>query len=333
MSGLKDFLILCKQEYYAGKPIISDSQFDELEQICLEDLDVGTNKGRIKHWYKMYSLQKFYTDEDIPFNLKEYQDTPKLDGASLSLRYINGWSDSIVTRGNGEYGEDVTHLFNLETCEKLGIPLHIYYNKEKVKGICQITGEICAKSNIPNARNYAAGALNLKSARDFEEKELEFFAYDMQGQPPAQHYLSTLKKLEKLGFNTVRSRKVQEYPQDGTVWRLKSNSSYEKLGFTSKHPRGAFALKERSEGILTTLLDVKWETGKSGKVTPVAVLDPIYIDGALVSRATLNNPGFIEAMDLHIGDKIMVERAGGIIPRIIKKVELEEIHNQQKNSS
>jgi DNA ligase (NAD+) len=81
---------------------------------------------------------------------------------------------------------------------------------------------------------------------------------------------------------------------------------------------------------MTTLLEVEWETGKSGKVTPVAILDPVNIDGANVSRATLNNPGFIKALDLCIGDAVMVERAGGIIPRIIRKAELEEIERATK---
>ena len=93
------------------------------------------------------------------------------------------------------------------------------------------------------------------------------------------------------------------------------------MGFTSKHPRGAFAVKERSEGVKTTILDVIWDTGKTGKVTPVAILEPINIDGARVARATLNNPGFIEALGVGIGDSVMVERAGGIIPRIIGKAE------------
>jgi DNA ligase (NAD+) len=321
MSGLKQYLETCKEQYYKGDPIISDDQFDALEELCSEDLTVGTNRGRIKHWFRMYSLQKLYTDEQMPYNLREFQETPKLDGASLSIRYINGLLDSVVTRGDGHYGEDVTHLFSPENLEKIGIPWELVIGPMRMQGIAQITGEICAKSDIPNARNYAAGALNLKNSSDFKLKEVEFFSYDMQGQPPRDMYLSILIYLEQLGFNTVRSRKVIDYPQDGAVYRVIFNRDYDKLGFTNKHPRGAFALKERSKGVKTILLRVDWETGKSGKVTPVAILDRVNIDGATVSRATLNNPGFIESLDLHIGDAVMVERAGGIIPRIIKKAE------------
>jgi len=312
---LKQYLELCKKEYYAGTPIISDAQYDNLEDICSEDLTVGTNKGRYRHWYRMYSLRKFYTDEFYPKESK-YLMSPKLDGASLAIRYINCYIDSIVTRGDGMYGENVSHLICSDVVSMLQIPAYI-----KQTGVVQITGELVAPRSIMNARNYAAGALNLKNVEDFLKKEVRFFAYDMQ-ETQFETYRATLNYLRDLGFETVyTSNTLSKYPQDGLVYRLEINADYNELGYTSKHPRGAFALKERSEGVKTILLRVDWETGKSGKVTPVAILDAVDIDGASVSRATLNNPGFIEALDLHIGDAVMVERAGGIIPRIIKKAE------------
>lgn len=323
MSKLKEFLIECKAAYYAGNPIISDEQYDALEKSYNGTLNVGTNKGRIKHWERMYSLQKKYTDED--YTLEHiYYVTPKLDGAAIALRYIRGTLDSVVTRGNGEYGEDITHLFDESNCENVNIPYYLEKNHTT-----QITGEICAKSKIPNARNYAAGALNLKDPEKFFNKKLNFFAYDLTNSL-LKSYARNLVYLNNLGFDTVASYETNLYPQDGEVYRVDSNKLYKELGFTNKHPRGAFALKVRTEGILTTLLDVEWETGKTGRVTPVAILDPIVIDGATVSRATLNNPGFIENLNLHIGDYVMVERAGGIIPRIIKKAELEEVERATK---
>lgn len=328
MSELKIYLEECKKSYYKGEPIISDSQFDALEDACSEDLTVGTNKGRFKHLYRMYSLQKYYTDEPLPSNLNSYYKTPKLDGAAIALIYINGDLDSVVTRGDGTYGEEITHLFSdADKISKMGIPYGVSHT-----GLFQVTGEIVAKKTIQNARNYAAGALNLKHVWEFGEKEITFFAYSMQ-EPISILYENTLKKLEDMGFKTIKHESISFYPQDGKVYRLNSNPEFETQGYTNKHPRGAFALKERSEGVLTTLLRVEWETGKSGKVTPVAILDPVNIDGAKVSRATLNNPGFIKALDLHIGDAVMVERAGGIIPRIIKKAESHEIGQQRKNSS
>jgi len=312
--SLKEFLEECKAAYYAGNPIISDSQYDALEDSYNNTLDIGTNAGRTKHWYKMYSLKKHYTDEEYP-NDRMYFVTPKLDGAAIALRYIKGVLDSVVTRGNGEYGEDVTHLFTGQSCSELELPYILDCDLT-----VQITGEICAPSHIENARNYAAGALNLKDAEEFLDRTITFFAYDMQ-ESSYKLYVETLAVLANLGFNTVSGCDTSGYPQDGKVFRIDNNEEYNKLGYTSKHPRGAFALKERSEGVKTILLRVDWETGKSGKVTPVAILDRVNIDGAQVSRATLNNPGFIEALDLHIGDAVMVERAGGIIPRIIKKAE------------
>jgi len=313
--NLRKYLELCKKEYYAGNPIISDTQYDNLEDICSEDLTVGTNKGRCRHWNKMYSLQKYYTDEDYPSDTG-YIMTPKLDGASLSIRYINCYIDSIVTRGDGTYGEDVSHLICSDVVRKLKIPAYI-----RRLGAIQVTGELVAPKSIMNARNYAAGALNLKTVEDFLNKEVEFIAYDMQ-ETQFETYVGTVYYLRDEGFNTVyTSNNLAKYPQDGYVYRLEINKDYNELGYTNKHPRGAFALKERSKGVKTILLRVDWETGKSGKVTPVAILDAVDIDGASVSRATLNNPGFIKALDLHIGDAVMVERAGGIIPRIIKKAE------------
>jgi DNA ligase (NAD+) len=312
---LKKYLEECKEAYYAGKPIISDDQYDNLEELCKEDLGIGTNRGRVKHFYKMYSLQKFYPEDNHLYYQPDYIETPKLDGAAIALRYVNGELDSVVTRGNGEYGEDVSHLFTDDNCTKLGIPTSILQ-----EGLHQITGELVAPIYISNSRNYASGALGLKDPTEFWCKDIAFFAYGIK---PCQtlFYQDDLRYLKFYFYNVVNHSDDSSYPKDGAVFRIDDNKEYEKAGFTSKHPRGAFALKVRSEGVKTTILDVVWDVGKSGKVTPVALLEPINIDGATVSRATLNNPGFIEALGVEIGDKVFVERAGGIIPRIIRKAE------------
>jgi DNA ligase (NAD+) len=316
---MKKYLLECKAAYYAGSPIISDSQYDALEELCSEDLTVGTNKGRSRHLHRMYSLDKVYEGEenvldDVSFCIQFFV-SPKLDGAAVSIIYLNGMVQSINTRGDGIYGENVADIITHSKGLEMGIPTYI-----KHKGLMQVTGEVVAPKEISNARNYAAGALNLKDSLDFQEKDVTFFAYDIQ-ENDNELYTDTLGQLVELGFKTVANKLSRDYPQDGYVYRLNSNKKYKDEGHTSKHPRGAFALKQRSEGVKTILLRVDWETGKSGKVTPVAILDQVDIDGAKVSRATLNNPGFIKSLDLHIGDAVMVERAGGIIPRIIKKAE------------
>lgn len=324
-QNLKDYLEECKKHYYAGTPIISDNQYDELEVLYKGDLYVGTPHGRTEHLYRMYSLQKFYPGDNLPdwrsgIHRSQEVETPKLDGAAVSLRYLHGRLHSVVTRGDGEFGQDITHLFKA-IHEDTRIPKKILSTGEKPNnGFYQITGEIVSPESIKNARNYAAGALGLKDAFEFYNKEVEFFAYDLQPSP-FETYTANLYFLRDCGFNTPLTHDTSHLPKDGTVIRLDSNQEYMNLGFTNKHPRGAFAFKERSEGVKTKITDVDWQTGKSGKVTPVAILEPIEIDGARVSRATLNNVGFIEALGVQIGDEVMVERAGGIIPRIIKKAD------------
>jgi DNA ligase (NAD+) len=128
--------------------------------------------------------------------------------------------------------------------------------------------------------------------------------------------------LKSEGFNTVKDAEIHNiYPCDGIVHRINNNEDFYDLGYTSKHPRGAYALKERGVAVETTLLNVEWQVGKSGKVTPVAILAPIMVGDAEVSRATLNNIAFIRALDLHIGDTVGIVRAGEIIPQVTHKVE------------
>lgn len=316
-KSLKQFLEECKAAYYAGEPIISDEQYDHLEDICNEDLSVGTNRGKTRHWFRMYSLQKVYVGEDPPWDKLNMVCTPKLDGAAIALRYLNGTLDSVVTRGDGEYGDDVSHLFAEPWAyATMGIPETV-----DIEGAVQITGELAAPKYIENARNYAAGALGLKNAVVFSDKILKFFAYGIQPYP-TDWYQMDMRFLNDNGFTSVWSdQDWTDWPSDGLVHRVDSNIKFDEMGYTNKHPRGAYALKVRTEGVKTKILDVVWQTGKSGKVTPVAILDPVVIDGATVSRATLNNFGFIEALGVRIGDSVMVERAGGIIPRIIRKAE------------
>ena len=185
----------------------------------------------------------------------------------------------------------------------------------------QVVGEIAAPSHIENARNYAAGALNLKDTTEFNTKAITFFAYGVQPYP-TDDYVKDIGLLRKMGFNTIYDRDIHEiYPTDGLVCRLRDNQAYQELGFTSKHPRGAYAIKERAEAVETTLLDVEWRVGKSGRITPVAILEPVMIEDAEISRATLNNPRFIEELGIEIGDRVLLIRSGGVIPCIVGKAE------------
>lgn len=318
IQTLEQYLDEASRHYYNGAPIISDAVFDQLAQ-SIDYAKVGAKQDETveKHYFPMYSLQKFYENEDKKNPLEGYKDIEyslKLDGAALSLLYIDGNLVRALTRGDGVEGRLVTDKF-------LGRPDLVPQNIS-FSGIIQVDGEVAAPKHIENARNYASGALNLKDLEEFRTRAVSFFAYALRPNQFSK-YSEDMKSLKREGFNTVYGEFELDkiYPCDGLVFRLNDNATFDSLGYTSKHPRGAYALKERPEGAVTTLLDVEWQVGKSGKVTPVAILEPILLGDATVSRATLNNPGFIEMLDIQIGDQVHVIRSGEIIPCITHKVE------------
>ena len=237
-------------------------------------------------------------------------DTPKLDGAAISILYIDGSAKLMLTRGDGARGQDISHLI-----PGLNIPKQLKTNL----GLLQVTGEIVAPKNISNARNYAAGALNLNSLEEFKTRDLTFIAY---GVAPylTETYTRDMDSLSLQGFNTVTDQEWDIFPQDGTVYRVNDNEAFELYGYTASHPKGAYALKERSQGVVSTLLDVTWTTNRTGIVAPVAILEPIVIEDATVSRATLHNIAYIRALDLEIGCQVEVVRSGSIIPRILRRL-------------
>jgi DNA ligase (NAD+) len=316
-STIERYLDKCSEAYYKGTPIISDEVFDSLaDSIGYKKVGSKQHSNVFKHCFQMYSLQKFYEGEDMKNPLENEKDishSHKLDGAAISLLYVGGKLTRVLTRGNGVEGTDITDKFLATNL----VPKELNHD-----GVVQITGEVAAPKHIPNARNYAAGALNLKSVDEFKTRAIEFFAYGLQPHTNAT-YVEDMLLLKRIGFNIIVNNPELDkiYPTDGVVFRVNSNKRFEELGYTSKHPRGAYALKERSEGAETKILDVVWQVGKSGKVTPVAILDPVVLNDATVTRATLNNVGFIEQLGIEIGDTVHVIRAGEIIPCITHKVE------------
>jgi len=321
----KELLDKASKAYFEGSPFLSDEEFDSLAK--KEDYErVGYNPdARMLHMFPLYSLQKVFEGEDTPPIYKsKVIETPKLDGAAISIQYRNGKLSSVITRGDGKAGIEVTDKFlnNSIVPQKL-YPEYTFAGNTghyiKNQGLLQVTGEIVAPKEIPNARNYAAGALNLKDVEEFKRRNLTFIAYNIEPNISST-YEGDMSHLEYSGFNTAIDSEWDEFPTDGKVFRVNDNIEYLTLGFTSHHPRGAYALKTREEGIETTLLDVIWQTGKSGKVTPVAILEPIEIDDAIISRATLNNIAYIKSLNLEIGCRVKVIRAGKIIPRVIERV-------------
>ena len=315
---MKDFIEKAACAYYSGYPIISDEEFDAIVAKYNYNAVGHQVTDGVPHMFRMYSLQKVFSLDDIPTPNSKYIRTPKLDGAAVSLLYVNGHFALGLTRGDGNLGRDIT--LKLEELVPSMIPM---------KGEVQITGEVVCPSSVPNARNVASGSLNLKDIHEFRARarDLVFVAYDMQFEKDYSNYIDAMNALAHEGFNVVTTFDHSNYPTDGWVYRINDQKSFQKMGYTAHHPRGAFALKEQKEGVHTELLDVVWQVGKSGVVSPVAILDPVEVEGALVSRATLHNIEYIRSLELEIGCTVEVIRSGEIIPRILGRVDL------PKNSS
>ena len=318
---MKNYIKDLQKAYYAGKPRISNEEYDALVSRFGED-EIGTG-GDFKHMFRMYSLDKVYPGRgDVyPLALDSCVQTAKLDGCAISLLYIEGLRTQGNTRGDGISSPTTFEAWKLDA---LGIDIMSSIDTP----ILQITGEVVNTKRVKNERNYASGAMQLQDEDEFksriEEGGLVFVAYNVQASPDkiglTNSYLGDMDILCEVGFNTVTEHNWDDCPQDGIVYRLNDNKAFNAAGFTHKHPKGAFAVKEDEAAVETTLLEVVWATGKTGKVTPTAIFEEIVIDDAKISRATLNNAGYIEAMGLEIGDTIQVIRSGGIIPKIIGKV-------------
>jgi DNA ligase (NAD+) len=306
---VKEFLDKACTMYYEGYPILSDDEFDMLADKHQYNAVGYKVTDAVPHTYRMYSLKKCFDLTDAPLSVEDCIETPKLDGAAVSLLYVEGLLQLALTRGDGIQGRDITDKMRLLVPEEISIT-----------NLVQITGEVVAPSSVPNARNFASGSLGLNDLEEFATRPLAFVAYG-QERVVNRNYDATLEGLERIGFNTALSFDCTDYPTDGIVYRLRDNFEFEKMGHTSNHPRGAFALKEQKMGEITTLVDVVWQLGKSGVVSPVGILDPIEIGGATVSRATLHNIEYIRDLDLEIGCQVEVIRSGEIIPRIVRRVE------------
>jgi len=305
---MKQFLDKMSELYYEGTPAISDAEFDLLAERHNYNTVGYVVTDAIAHTYQMYSLQKCFDIAKAPLDVSACVITPKLDGAAVSILYVDGNLELALTRGDGIQGRDITDKM------RTLVPTEI-----NDTGLTQITGEVVAPCSVPNSRNYSAGSLGLKDLSEFSARTLEFVAYDLMPiQSPS--YEGNLLAIKNMGIQIVTEFDCTNYPTDGLVYRLKDSIDFEKLGCTAKHPRGAFALKEQAQGVETTLIDVVWQLGKSGVVSPVAILEPILIGDATVSRATLHNMEYIRDLDLEIGCRVSVIRSGEIIPRIIGRV-------------
>jgi DNA ligase (NAD+) len=314
---MRTFLAYAAAKYYAGEPVLSDAEFDRLaKQYNFEDVGAPVDLSRaVPHAHRMYSLRKCFVGEPLIKLPGEVVETPKLDGAAVSLLYIDGKLVLALTRGDGKAGLDITDKMlwtrgcELATANEIG-----------GRGVYQVTGEVIAPKDVPNSRNYAAGALNLKDLEEYKSRNLSFVAY---GITPAifPTYREDMVWLSHRMWTAV-THNLDYFPQDGRVFRVNDNALFEELGYTDKHPRGAFALKEVQEGVVTTLENVDWQVGRTGVVAPVAILKPVKVGDATVSRATLHNIAYIRDLELEIGCSVEIIRSGEIIPRVVRRVDV-----------
>lgn len=276
---------------------------------------------------------------------------PKFDGISLALYYENGELKQAVTRGNGSEGEDVTR--NVKTVREVPLTLRsdppdrivirgeLFMEKDSFQ---DHNAQRVANGNEPfaNPRNATAGTIRQQDPEVVSERPLTFSAFSvLEATDTFTSRKETNEALEEYGlpvFDDVahvqsitecieyRNRILSERddmitPVDGVVIKVNEREYQEKLGFTSSHPRWAFAYKFPSRTEETILRNVTLQVGRTGRVTPVAMLDPVDVDGVTIARASLHNPEQIEELSVGCGDKVRVERAGDVIPQVSEVVE------------
>ena len=286
----------------------------------------------------------------------------KIDGLSCALEYVDGIFVRGATRGNGLIGEDITdNLRTIKTIPKvLPEKVNIIVRGEVFIGTKEFEKlneeqEILGKQLFANARNAAAGSLRQLNAKITEERPLDIYIFNIQrleGNTFNSHY-DQLNYLEKLGFNVnpvrVFCKNFEEVKQainkigedrenlsfgiDGAVIKVDSLTFREKLGTTYKTPRWAIAYKYPPEAKETTLKDIVWQVGRTGVITPMAILEPVKVAGSTISKTTLHNEDFIKEKDLKIGDTVVIQKQGDVIPEVIKVVTEKRTGKEKETSA
>lgn len=313
---------------------------------------------KINHDTPMLSLGNAFNEEDLrrfDQRVREKVDNVrytcelKIDGLAVSLKYVNGRFVQGLTRGDGTTGENITE--NLKTIH--AIPLTI---KEplsiEVRGEAYMPRKSFVSLNeqkeqngeqlFANPRNAAAGSLRQLDSKLTAKRKLDIFLYSVNDltEIEADSQSEALNNLDELGFKTNKERETFDdiegvlsfiskwteqrnnlsYDIDGIVIKVDDLSQQEELGFTQKSPRWAIAYKFPAEEVLTTLTDIELSIGRTGVVTPTAILEPVKVAGTTVSRASLHNEDLIHEKDIRIGDKVVIKKAGDIIPEVVKSI-------------
>lgn len=311
---------------------------------------------KVTHDTPMLSLSNAFNAEDLRAFDKRVRDVYpdatymcelKIDGLAVSLKYENGRFVQGATRGDGNVGENITE--NLKTIK--AIPLRAntpvsfevrgeaYMPKQSFVALNEVR-EADALPTFQNPRNAAAGSLRQLDPKLAAARNLSVFTYSVNDltELDSDSQSKALEELDRLGFKTNKERRVFEtideviewtehwtthrselpYEIDGIVIKVDSFEAQEMLGFTARSPRWAIAFKFPAEEVVTELLDIELTVGRTGVVTPTAILTPVKVAGTTVARASLHNQELIEAKDIRIGDKVLIRKAGDIIPEVIK---------------
>jgi DNA ligase (NAD+) len=374
-----------KYDYYyyvLAQPLISDEEYDklykELEKLEAENphlitpdsptqrvgKDLTKEFKPVNHLVPMLSLANTYDEQDVydfdrrvheglPANEKvEYVVEYKIDGASVSLRYIDGKLFTAATRGDGTVGEEITN--NVKTIKavplKIKKPAGTKYKLNDFEARGEIYMNIAdfealnrereknGEKLFANPRNSAAGTLKLQNPQIVASRKLNIFLYSLISlEDEFQSQSENLELLKQMGFRVnpdyrvcknieevlqvckefEEKRDTLEYEIDGAVIKVNSIRQQNILGSIAKSPRWAVAYKFKAKQAFTYVRDIVWQVGRTGAVTPVAELEPVRLAGSTISRATLHNYDEIKRKDIRVGDKVVIEKGGDVIPKVV----------------
>lgn len=319
--------------------------------------DVLEGYGKVTHTYPMLSLSNAFNEAELrDFDrrvqvatgaLVPYVCELKIDGLAISLRYVDGQFVQGSTRGDGTIGEDITA--NLKTIQtiplRLQTPVSIEVRGEAYmpkKSFVQLNESRDAAGEEPfmNPRNAAAGSLRQLDPKIAASRNLAMFVYGIAGdggEYGLDSHSNALDYLDELHFKTnkerrrcatineviayveewTEKRKDLDYEIDGIVVKVDLFEDQEQLGFTARNPKWATAFKFPAEEVVTKLVDIELSVGRTGVVTPTAILEPVLVDGSMVGRASLHNEDLIKEKDIRIGDTVIIRKAGDIIPEVV----------------
>ena len=377
---------LNKAYYHNDKPLVSDAEYDKIKKDILDfekknpeiaDKDSPTKKvgfapsekfSKVKHLVPMLSLDNAFTKDDVEDFLKKIRnylnyekDTaieltaePKIDGISASLIYKNNKIIRGLSRGDGEYGEDITE--NLLTIKDIPQILH----GESIDKEFEIRGEVYIgkkdfekiKDDFANPRNAAGGSLRQKDSKKTALIPLKFFAHSIGDidEKKFKTHINFLNFCKKIGFkinpltktfgsvdelikgylHIEQIRSSLDYDIDGIVYKINDLTLQKRLGSLSSSPRWAIAHKFSSEKATTIIRKIEIQVGRTGALTPVAKLDPVNVGGVLVSNATLHNEDEIIRKDIRLNDTVIIQRAGDVIPQVVEVIKSKRDKNSKK---